>query len=402
MGWPISEQPKRCRSQSLRDRASIVASLVFAAAVSLSNSLPSDAAPTSENPAEAKARLQQIERRREELHKRVTEMRKKEQVALGKLHVIQRNLNVTQGALNDKKHQLKKTENKINECEVSIDQTQRTEVSLTTNAQKRLREIYEGQRLSFIEMIFQIDSLQTLLDRFYYQERIADEDKNLLQQLRAEAAKLHQSKSKLGEEKNKLGDLVSEFAKKAMEIAKEKLSQEQTAKKLRSQRAFYEQAERQLALESQRLETQIVAMMNSQKKHAKHVVKGSGNMCMPLNAQVTSPFGWRRHPIFGVRKFHTGVDLAGPNRCAIRAADSGSVLYTGWYGGYGKVAIIGHGDSMATLYAHMSKIAVAVGDSVQKGDVVGYEGTTGFSTGPHLHFEVRVDGKPQNPMNFVR
>ena len=81
-----------------------------------------------------------------------------------------------------------------------------------------------------------------------------------------------------------------------------------------------------------------------------------------------------------MRKFHTGVDLAGPNHAAIRAADSGNVLYTGWYGGYGKVVILSHGNSMATLYAHMSKTAVEVGQNVAKGDIVGYEGTTGFST----------------------
>jgi len=94
--------------------------------------------------------------------------------------------------------------------------------------------------------------------------------------------------------------------------------------------------------------------------------------------------------------------LAGPNRSPIRAADSGNVLYTGWYGGYGKVVIISHGKGMATLYAHLSRQAVKVGDNVTKGDVIAYEGSTGFSTGPHLHFEVRVDGKPNNPLNFVR
>ena len=123
---------------------------------------------------------------------------------------------------------------------------------------------------------------------------------------------------------------------------------------------------------------------------------------MPLHAPVTSPFGWRRHPIFGLRKYHTGVDLAGPNRSNIRAADSGTVLYTGWYAGYGKVVIVGHGKSMSTLYAHLSHIQVSTGDTVQKGQIVGNEGTTGFSTGPHLHFEVRVNGKPNNPLNYVR
>jgi murein DD-endopeptidase MepM/ murein hydrolase activator NlpD len=144
--------------------------------------------------------------------------------------------------------------------------------------------------------------------------------------------------------------------------------------------------------------------MESSRRHGKHgsMSVGSGNMSYPLVAQVTSPFGWRTHPIFGVRRFHTGVDLAGPNHSTIKAADSGSVLYTGWYGGYGKVVIVSHGNGMATLYAHLSKIAANVGDNVSKGDVIGYEGTTGFSTGPHLHFETRVNGVPNNPMNYLR
>jgi murein DD-endopeptidase MepM/ murein hydrolase activator NlpD len=134
----------------------------------------------------------------------------------------------------------------------------------------------------------------------------------------------------------------------------------------------------------------------------KPMAQGSGTMQMPLRAAITSPFGFRRHPIFGGRKFHTGIDLAGPNHSPIKAADSGTVIYSGGYGGYGRVVIVSHGKGMATLYAHMSKIAVSTGTNVSKGEVVGYEGSTGFSTGPHLHFEVRVDGKPNNPLNFVR
>jgi murein DD-endopeptidase MepM/ murein hydrolase activator NlpD len=240
-----------------------------------------------------------------------------------------------------------------------------------------------------------------LLDRTYYQERIAEMDKVVLDDLRKRAAALNQAKDKLGEQRNMIGDLVSDLAKKAMEITKLKTAEEQTAQKLRSQRAFYESAEQQLANESQNLEAQIRAMESSHRRSNKKMAVGSGSMAYPINAQVTSPFGWRRHPIFGVRKFHTGVDLAGPNHAAIRAADSGSVLYTGWYGGYGKVVIVSHGNGMATLYAHMSRTAVEAGQNVSRGDVVGYEGTTGFSTGPHLHFEVRVNGKPNNPLEFL-
>jgi murein DD-endopeptidase MepM/ murein hydrolase activator NlpD len=358
-------------------------------------------ASTSGGKVDTQSRLKEVAKQRKELQERITQARKKEQIALLQLHKIQKRLNVTTGALVDSSHKLKKTENKIVQCEAVIQRTESTEIQLTQQAAKRLREIYEGQRLSLLEMLFEVGSLQSLLDLFYYQERVAVMDRKLLQELQAQSAALESRKNRLGEQKKSLGDMVSEFAKKALMIQKEKLNQEQIADRLRNQREFYEKAEQQLARESEQLEHQIVDM-TSASEHNKDVVKGSGSMSMPLQGQITSPFGVRRHPIFGIRKMHTGVDLAAPNRTPVKAADSGNVLYAGYYGGYGKVVIISHGNSKSTLYAHLSKTAVAVGQNVAKGEVVGYEGSTGFSTGPHLHFEVRVNGKPNNPLNFIR
>lgn len=351
---------------------------------------------------ETQSRLKEVELRRRELKERLYQARHKEQLALLQLHKLQTKLDVATGALKDSRHKLKRTESKIDECQRTLSQTTISEMALSKQAVRRLREIYEGQRLNLLEMLLQVDSLQGLLDLFYYQERVAEMDKKLIDELRVQAKELARRKDKLGEQKNKLGDLVYEFAQRALMISKEKLNQQQIAERLRTQRAFYEQAERQLALESQRLEQQIMAMESSSKQSKKDMAIGSGNMCIPIQAQITSPFGWRRHPIFGVRRFHTGIDLAAPNHSPIKAADSGNILYTGWYGGYGKVVIVSHGKGKATLYAHLSKIAVLAGKNVTKGDIIGYEGTTGFSTGPHLHFEVRVNGKPNNPLDFVQ
>ena len=121
-------------------------------------------------------------------------------------------------------------------------------------------------------------------------------------------------------------------------------------------------------------------------------------------ARISSPFGYRIHPIFKSRIYHTGIDYAIAYGTPIRASNSGKVIYSGWYGGYGKVVIVDHGvingKPTTTLYAHMSSIKVGNGQLVNKGDVLGYEGTTGYSTGPHVHFEVRINGKPNNPMNY--
>jgi murein DD-endopeptidase MepM/ murein hydrolase activator NlpD len=360
----------------------------------------SKGAGDSHNHAEARQKLKEIEKNRKENAERLRRVREQEQRELIKLHRIKQKLNETQGALFHNQNSLDKTTDKIKATQNTLASTKTQEETIAEQAGIRLREIYEGQRLGLIEMIFQVSSLQTLLDLFYYQERIADSDRELLNNIKQKEAALAFKKNQLDSKKNLLGDLVSEFARKALRLNREKDDQEEVAEQLRKQRAYYEQAESQLATESVALERQIVDLSHG--KGSKNLAHGSGTMSMPLHAPVTSPFGWRRHPIFGVRKFHTGVDLAGANHSPIHTADSGNVLFSGYYGGYGKVVIVDHGKGMATLYAHMSKVAVAPGQNVQKGEVVGYEGTTGFSTGPHLHFEVRVDGKPNNPLNFVR
>lgn len=350
---------------------------------------------------ETRNRIEEIKQRQQALHEQANAARQKERLALLQLNRLNSKLNITNGALKASKHKLKKTENKINEVQQNLVQVKSNEVSLSEDAAQRLREIYEGQRLNLLETLFQIDSIRKLLDQVYYQEKIAELDRKLLTELHSKEATLAQNQEQLGKQKNKLGDMVCSFAQRALAIAKEKFDQEQIANKLKTQRAFYEEAERQLANESHQLETQIM-VMESKRNHNQHMMLGSGSFSAPLKAQITSPFGWRKHPIFGIRRFHTGIDLAGPNHSVIRAADSGNVLYTGWYGGYGKVVIISHGKGMATLYAHLCKIAAESGENIAKGDIIGYEGTTGFSTGPHLHFEVRVNGIPNNPVQYLR
>ena len=99
---------------------------------------------------------------------------------------------------------------------------------------------------------------------------------------------------------------------------------------------------------------------------------------------------------------HSGIDLAAPRGTSIKASEGGLVIYAGWYGGYGKVVIVDHSKGFTTLYAHMDSIEVRVGERINQGKVLGHEGSTGYSTGPHLHFEVRSGGKPQNPVLFLQ
>ncbi|MDD3521275.1 MAG: M23 family metallopeptidase, partial [Actinomycetota bacterium] len=152
------------------------------------------------------------------------------------------------------------------------------------------------------------------------------------------------------------------------------------------------------------MEAQLTAKETEVKRILESLRYGSapnGRLQWPTAGSLTSGFGNRRHPIFGGTRFHSGIDLAAASGTPIVAADGGEVLQASYSGGYGYSILIYHGGGFATFYAHMSGFAVGQGQMVKRGQVIGYVGTTGWTTGPHLHFEVRVNGAPQNPLSYL-
>ena len=126
-----------------------------------------------------------------------------------------------------------------------------------------------------------------------------------------------------------------------------------------------------------------------------------GVLGWPVSGTITSPFGYRRNPFGGGMEFHQGLDIAAPMGTTVTAAAAGTIISAGWYGGYGNYILIDHGGGMATGYGHLSQIFVSAGQQVQKGQAIGAVGSTGMSTGPHLHFEVRMNGKPSDPAAYL-
>ena len=129
---------------------------------------------------------------------------------------------------------------------------------------------------------------------------------------------------------------------------------------------------------------------------------GGTGLLRPIDASITSSFGMRRHPVLGGVRMHTGVDMPAPSGTRIHAAQSGLVVFSGWKRGYGFCITIDHGGGVATLYAHCSQLLVNVGETVSRGQVIARVGTTGLSTGNHLHFEVRINGEPVDPEPYIR
>ena len=238
-----------------------------------------------------------------------------------------------------------------------------------------------------------------LVDRVYFQKIILKEDYARMNAAKRKAQEIAMLKYNIEARKRNLERSVASINSQKAYIDKAIAKNESMINKLRTDRVAYQRAERELAKQS----ASIGSYINRTAKD-KDVQVASG-FIKPIQGRITSPFGWRTHPIFNSKSFHSGVDIGGPNLGAIRASNSGKVIYSGWYGGYGKVVIVEHGivngKPITTLYAHMNSTAVSNGQRVTKGQVLGYEGTTGYSTGPHCHFEVRVNGQPNNPLNYI-
>lgn len=169
-------------------------------------------------------------------------------------------------------------------------------------------------------------------------------------------------------------------------------------RQVRSRRAEFQAKYNQLKAQSDA----IAAMLRNRQSGQGLAPSGKGVLSMPIpGAPITSGFGPRVHPIFGDVRNHTGIDIDGSEGTPIRAAADGVVVSASVQGGYGNATIVDHGNSLATLYAHQSRMIVSGGQSVKRGQVIGYVGHTGYATGPHLHFEVRVNGTPVDPMKYL-
>jgi murein DD-endopeptidase MepM/ murein hydrolase activator NlpD len=179
--------------------------------------------------------------------------------------------------------------------------------------------------------------------------------------------------------------------------AEENAHEQSLLASLQTRRAEYERK-----LKEQQDESDAIASLLRRRGSKGPHISGHGSLSSPVRTpQITSTFGYRIHPIYGDRRLHAGIDFRAPTGTPLLAAAGGEVVFAGWKSGYGNTTIIDHGGGVATLYAHQSNIGVSVGQDVKRGAVIGYSGATGNVTGPHLHFEVRVNGTPVDPLGYL-
>ena len=341
-----------------------------------------------------------LDQKKRQTREKIKRIQLLEGLEKNKLYKNQQRLETTHSTLANTKIQYNAIQNQLSKMETQLAIAQTDFNNTDTQMKNRIRQDFKNQRLGMFELILSAKDLNALLDVVYFERIIIKRDYKKMVELKDKATKLAKMKKDIEAQKIALASTIENMNYQQRSI-KQAIAQNQSMiNKLKTDKAYYQKAERELERQSESLQKMI------SKGYQNSTVKtSSAGFMKPIAGRITSPFGWRTHPIFNSRTFHSGVDIGGPNYGSIRASNGGKVIYSGWYGGYGKVVIIDHGiiggHPMTTLYAHMSTIKVNNGQTVTKGQVIGLEGTTGYSTGPHCHFEVRINGKPNNPLNYI-
>ena len=315
--------------------------------------------------------------------------------------------------------------NLVAEKEVELADAQAKEEAQARLFRTRVREIEENGRISYLLLILDSKDVADLLSRMDIIGEIIDYDKRLEQALIAAREEVEAAKAALeqalAEQEAKKAELEQQKAVLEQQVAEAQQLILSLESDIEANEAVYAQFEAQ----KQALQSQIdskVAELRAQEEAARlaaqqqaqqtgqavtydpaAAVGASGSMMWPaVGHGISSPFGYRMHPIYHVQKLHTGVDINVAYGTPVYAADGGTVILAGWNGGYGNCIVINHGNGLTTLYGHMSSLVASVGQSVSKGQVIGYVGSTGASTGPHLHWEVAVNGQRVNPLNYAQ
>ena len=347
-----------------------------------------------------RAELNDVRQRMERMQTRKEQARRKAESASAELSEVMSNLNDLQAQANNLQKKSDTLQGKINDNQTKLEKKQQEMQERMKIYRKRLRDIYINGQINYLDVLLGAKDFSDFSSRMYLLQKIISRDLELLEKLKQDAAEINSRKEQLAAEMKEIKATQTELEAKKAKV-----------NKLREQRAYMlykaqeeeqssqEEYERLLAI-SENIASMLRNMENSG-GGAPAGQGGTGQFMWPCNGPFTSYYGWRTHPIFGTTKYHSGMDIAVDSGTPIHAADSGTVVYSGWLGGYGNCVMIDHGGGLVTLYAHNSALNVGEGQYVSKGTVVAYAGSTGYSTGPHCHFEVRLHGELTEPLNYL-
>jgi murein DD-endopeptidase MepM/ murein hydrolase activator NlpD len=379
--------------------------------------------------AQQEERLREIERRQGELESKIDRAKERRGQLVDRIGVVDDArsevedqvgaLDAELAALNDRvdrvSQRLAATQQKLAVLHSELEAILARLVERTDIFTERAVAAYKAGPTAYLDGIFAAETFGDVVQRYAYYQSMLDADSQLIEEievLRAETderrrqverkeEEIAKAKRRLEKDRARVAEIRAERAN-ALAALKSVLSEKKTLLAgVEAKKSRWERIQNQLDRESDNIRT-LLAQRTSASPTTPAPSYGGGQFAWPAPGPVTSPYGYRTHPIFGGRRLHTGVDIGAPYGATVVAAASGVVAYVGSMSGYGNVVVVDHGGGIATTYNHLSGFAVSSGQRVSRSQAVASVGCTGYCTGPHLHFEVRIGGSPVDPMPYLQ
>ncbi len=354
--------------------------------------------------SELQSELDDIQSQREELEKELNKIENKRDSELEKKEIIDQQINSLQSEISIANQQLNNINGELAAANTKLEEATTQYAEAFEESKDYIRTSYESGTVSYLEIILSSGSITEFITRLEIVKEIMSKQNEAISQLKESRSAIEASQKKILEQQKAQQAVTSDLKSRESTLeAKQAVSNSLVEK-------FDEESDELSSMleEVERLEKQLQQEIL---KQLQQEGMGSGNVPIsngfryPLDSNwrtITSPFGYRTHPTTGVYKLHTGMDIsgAGIGGASIYAAKNGTVSKAGYHSAYGNYCLINHGDGTATLYAHMRSLMVSAGDVAIQGQVIGTVGSTGYSTGNHLHFEIIVNGEYVDPAPY--
>ncbi|MBR5316195.1 MAG: peptidoglycan DD-metalloendopeptidase family protein [Firmicutes bacterium] len=329
--------------------------------------------------------MEQVEQEKEEASAEMSKLTKKVESAKEEVDKIQAKVDAKQKEINQAEKDIEKTKERIKKRQEGLN--------------SRLRTMYKNGSVGYLDVLLGSNSISEFLNNMEMIQRIYRNDQDTLVELEEQHTELEQKQSDLEKEKAALDADLEEQKEKEEKL---KTSQTELQEKIDALNAEADSISAEIAARQEALKAEQEKNNSNTSNDNDNDSYDGGQFLWPCDSRyITSEYGYRIHPLTGIWTGHTGIDIGCSMYAPIYAAESGTVILSQWYGGYGYAVVIDHGGGISTLYGHNEELYVSVGQKVKRGDVIAGAGSTGWSTGPHLHFEVRVNGDYVDPMGYL-
>ena len=301
--------------------------------------------------------------------------------------------------LNDLNTQISDLQNSIDEVEKNLNTAQESYDSQKALLDNYLVEVQESSDVEYLDVLLSSKNISEFLSSYFLISELASYEMDLLDDMQAKKDEIELSKAKLEQDRESLATIKANQTKTATVLENTKTVRENLISKLSDKEKEIQSQIDEYNTRFEEINKEILEL--AQGSIASEYIGGELAWPVPGYTRITSKYGMRTHPITGVYKLHTGVDIGAPTGANFIAANDGIVTKASYNSAYGNMVIIDHGGGVSTLYAHGSEILVQVGQTVKRGDPVLKVGSTGYSTGAHAHFEVRLNGVTTDPLPYI-